>query len=389
MRFILLFLFVVIIISVFSYLGGLTEVLNLPGLGSEKPQEETQPKTTQTKTVPKSTGTASVAGSLQPEPNFLIDTFITEGPDESEIIEDNKVVFEWDVKVYGKETDIRISFETKLEGHDEKWISTSYKKRTITSLTGPKEYTFLVRAKTKDGTEPSPAQRNFKINISPYFGKIKIYSAQKATGSQPSLITLNTSLQENERINITGWKLESKKGIITIPFGIENYEHYYSLVPLEDIFIKRGDTVYLSSAKNPLGQDRNFRPNKCFGWLEVYYDFPVSVPATCPKPEKEDYSHLDVCCRELINKTSGCKMPNYSADIKTAIDQECVSYILQNFNYLSCYNSHFRDEDFIKNNWHIYLNRDILAVDQCDTLYLRDQNGLVVDFDDYGRDVCK
>ncbi len=339
-----------------------------------------------------SLGTRALLSSVQTGVDFLLDTHIDSGPKQGEVIENtNKVVFGWKTSSQNKEKPS--GYETKVEGIDEKWVSTRSTKRTVTLPPGPKEYTFMVRAKTKDEVEPSPASTSFKINTSSYFGKVNISSITKPYSSKnyskPSLITLSTKLGEGESINITGWKIESKKGTITIPFGIEKYEHLSGSPANENIFVKKGDRIYISSAQNPLGKGKNFRPNKCFGWLKNYYDFPISVSTSCPKPKKEDYEHLDVCCRELINRTYGCKKPDYSKTIKTAVDEECSSYIFENFNYSSCFNQHFRDDDFLKNQWHIYLNRNIIAVNECDTLVLRDQNGLIVDTYDYGKDMCR
>lgn len=401
MRFIIVFLIIVALVATFSYFKN-GEGNSQIGENSSPAQESSQTKPSGPKPGSKSPGQtthlelakASVASSIKEEPDFLIDTHIIFGPKEGEIIEDtNKITFEWLAEISPKDPKKRISFETKVEGLDEKWISTSSQKRTVTFPPGPKEYTFLVRAKTKDLTDLTPAKRTFKINISPYFGKVKISNVKKPVSSKnyskPSLITLVSKLGKDEKINISGWEIEGKRGKITIPQGIEKYEPYFGSVPGEDIFVKRGDKIYLSSSQNPLGSGKNFRPNKCFGWLTNYYDFPISFSKTCPKLAEEDYSHLDVCCQELIRKTGSCKKPDYSENIKLSLDSECTSYIMENFNYLSCFNKHLRDYDFLQNSWHIYLNRNIVATDICDTFYLFDQNGLFVDSYEYGKDVCK
>ncbi|XOA43145.1 MAG: hypothetical protein ACKKMO_01565 [Candidatus Nealsonbacteria bacterium] len=55
----------------------------------------------------------------------------------------------------------QIYFETKIEGFDDNWVRTYYKKRTITFPALSKEYTFLVKARTKNSFDLSPAKRNF------------------------------------------------------------------------------------------------------------------------------------------------------------------------------------------------------------------------------------
>lgn len=345
------------------------------------------------KSTAKSPGTKVLLSSVQTAADFLFDTEIKSGPEQGEIIEDNKIVFEW--KASSKNGEKPVGYETKIEGLDKNWVPTKSTQRTVTFPSGSQEYTFLVRAKTKDAVEPFPASTTFKIETSPYFGKVSISNVQKASASKPSLITLNTKLAksssakatEDEVIDITGWKIESGKSNFVIPQGVE---YYYPVgdQAKEDIILNQGYKVYLSSAQNPLGQGNNFRPNKCFGWLANYYTFPVSISKSCPNPDKEDYENLNVCCRELINNTPACKRPDYSKKTVTALDSKCADYIIENFNYPSCFNEHYRDEDFLKNEWHIYMNRDIIATNKCDTIILRDQNSLVVDTYDYGKDAC-
>jgi len=334
----------------------------------------------------------SVKSAVEPsiaKPTILIDTYITSGPKEGEVIEDkNQVTFGFEATVSPETTQNRIIFETKVEGFDKNWQETSSKQRVIILPVGSKEYTFWVRAKINNVIDKTSAGRTFKINISPYFGKVKISSADYQTSSRPSLVTLNTYLGE-EKINITGWQIRGKRGIFIIPGGIENYNPYYNPVPDENIIAKRGDTIYLSGAANPLGRGRNFRPNKCLGYLTNYYNFPISLPLNCPKAKSEEISHLNPCCQEFILKLGSCKIADYSNNLKISTDPECVAYLNENFNYAGCYIKYSQDKDFIWANWHIYMNTNIVVSDDCDTLYLRDQNGLLVDKYSYGRSICR
>jgi len=320
----------------------------------------------------------------------LIDTFITSGPKDGEIIEEtNKITFKFSGKTYTPNTQERIYFETKLQGFDTDWVPTSSKDRTIYLSAGVKEYTFWVRAKTSDLTDFTPAKRTFKMNISPYFEKIRISRVEEETSYRSSLIILNTSLGREERINITGWYIEGEEGKIIIPQGVEKYYHYYNSYVNEDISIKQGDAIYLSSAFNPLGKDRNFRPNKCLGFLADSFDFPIPMPRNCPRPEIEEISHLEPCCEEFILRLRPCEIPDYSENPKIYSDSECVSYLDENFNNRGCFKKYSNDDDFVENEWHIYLDKNIVVNNDCDILYLRDQNGLLIDKYSYGRPICQ
>ncbi len=322
-----------------------------------------------------------------PETQTLeITTKIVSGPKHNEVIDEtNKITFEFDLKI--PDPDERTRFETKVLGLDSDWKSTSSKKRTITLPPGPKEYTFLVQEKEKAETT-SPAQRVFKLNISPYFDKVEIYRVQTQTSSRSSLITLNTDLEKGEEINITGWQIKGRTGSFTIPQGIEKYNPYYNPVPTKSIFVKRGDKIYLSGASNPFGRGRNFRPNKCLGYFTNYRDFPISLPKECPRPTEEEIYHLEPCCQEFIFDSKTCEIPDYSSSFTISSNSECVSYINENFNYGGCFRNYSQDEDFIMENWHIYMNKDWVVSNGCDTLYLRDQNNLFIDKYTYGKAEC-
>jgi len=331
--------------------------------------------------------------NLIPEskPSFSVDTYIVSGPKEGEVItETTKVVFEFSAKT-SPETKEAISFETKILGFDEDWIETFSKKRYITLPSGPKEYTFLVRAKIKSKNiiDQTPAKRNFKINVSPYFKKIKISNVRIPSKTSPSLITLQVQFRGKEKINITGWKIKGKRGSFSIPEGIGFWQPYFNPAATENIFVKSGDRVYISNGKNPLGYNRNFRINKCIGYLSNFYDLPIRLPQNCPKPTKEEISNLSECCQRFIQRLRICEIPDYSNSIDIMFDPECISYLNNHFNYQKCFFDHSKDEDFLGNEWHIYINHNIITQTGCDTLYLLDQNGLFVDKYNYGYTHCR
>jgi len=334
---------------------------------------------------------------LDQEPSVSINTYIVSGPEKGEIIEEtNRVTFEFKSKISPEETEGYVKFETKVEGIDNDWKSTYSSQRTINFPSGPKEYTFLVRAKINNIVDLTPAKRTFKINTSPYFEKVKIYRVRIPSSYYPSsLISLNSYLTREEEINITGWRIEGKKGGFTIPQAIEKYNHFFysqlsnENLPLKDILVKYTDKIHLSSALNPLGRNKNFRLNKCFGYLAEKRDFAIDFYNSCPRPKRDDEEilNLDTCCQKYILEKGTCEIPEYWENPRVAGDSECVDYILDNLNYIGCYNNYSKDEDFLKNEWHIYMNRDFVSPG-LHMLYLRDQNGLLVDKHLYGSPCC-
>ncbi len=321
--------------------------------------------------------------SPETKPDISINTYITASPEEGEIInETNEVSFEFRAEVSPKETEGGITFETKIEGLDEDWKKTYSGKRTINFPSGPQEYTFLVRAKIKDFVDQTPAERTFKINTSPYFEKVKISQVRAGSTSRLSLIKLTTYLEKEEEINITGWQIEGRRGDFTIPQGVEKYPSIYSRFSpglAKDIIIKQSEKIYLSSGSSPLGNDIDFKTNECMGYLTNYYDFPVSISKNCPKPTREEISHLQPCCQEFILDLSRCEIPDFFGNLIVSRDSECVSYLTKNFNYNGCLKNYSQDDDFLEDEWHLFTGRDLVVKECYDTLCLQDQNGLVID----------
>jgi hypothetical protein len=323
------------------------------------------------------------------ETSILINTYITSGPKEGEAIGNtNEVVFEFEAKI-PKGIEGKISFETKVEGFDENWKKTSSEERKIVLPSFPKEYTFFVRAKIGEVFDPTPDKRTFKINVSPYFKKVEISNIRFENISNPSLITLKTSLKKDEKVNLTGWQIKGKSRSFVIPQGIEKYSPYSEQIVKDNIVIKQGDIIYLSGASGPLGKSMNFRPNKCMGYLTENHYFTISLAKNCPKPQKSEINDLDICCQQFISKLAKCEIPNYSKSYSVSQDPECISYLDNYFNYGSCFKRYSNDEDFLGKNWHIYMNRNLLLDYQCDTLYLFDEKGFLVDEYSYGKTICR
>jgi len=397
MQSILAFFVIIVALATFAHFGQLPEGEEMPQ-PQETPSQTTTSVPTKTQTFLKSpnptpkppTPKSPTPKPAELKPTLLIDTYIISGPKEGEAIGDtNKVIFEFRGAVSPKELENKLTFETKIEGFDENWEKTSSQKREINLPQGPKEYTFLVRAKVNDSVDSTPAKRTFKINTSPYFGKVKISSLRVGSPSYPPLITLSTYLKTEEKIDITGWQIRGKRGSFNIPKGIEKYHPFYDSELMGNIIVKSGDAIYLSGAQNPLGRNNNFRPNKCLGYLANYHNFAISFPKNCPKPKKEEISYLDPCCQEFILGLRGCEAPNYSSNLVILGDSECTSYLTNNFNYDACFRKYSRDGDFLENQWHIYMERDFTVSNGCDTFYLQDKNGLIVDKYSYGWPVCR
>ncbi|MBI1971463.1 MAG: hypothetical protein HYS52_01270 [Candidatus Wildermuthbacteria bacterium] len=317
-------------------------------------------------------------------PPFILETFITKGTKEGEIILDtNRVTFEFSGTANPQQAQSTMYFETLLQGVDASWQSTSGNRRDITLVTGSKQYTFLVRSKIGDIVDETPAKVNFRIAISPYFQKIRISSFRPLSGLNPALATLRASFDQETAINITGWTLKSRwTGDFRIPYGIEKYHPIMNSFPAEPIAVKRSDTAYISSGKSPLGKGRNFRPNQCFGYLKSSFAASLPGPSSCSidKPRVEQINHLSPICQEFILTKidyGSCKLP----DKGIPSNPDCVSYLTslaEGFSYEGCYQKRNQEQNFLSSEWYVYVESDFGNIFH-DTITLYDQTGLVVD----------
>jgi len=235
-----------------------------------------------------------------------------------------------------------------------------------------------------------------KSDISPYSGKIKISYIRTQTLNYSSLITLTTNLQKEEKIDITDWEFKTKKGSFLIPKGLERINPLYPTLSSQNIIAKQSDIIYISSDPSPfLQKDKNFRPNKCMGYLSGSRIFTIPLPQTCPRPQADQFpSYVNYWCKEYINTLGYCQAPTSEGMAKYELfkDDNCLSYLNSNLNYNGCFSNYQKDQDFSNNQWHIYLDRRDKEIfpwtNEFDTLYLRDKNGLLVDKYDFGQRVC-
>src|SRR3989344_3510078 len=278
------------------------------------------------------------------------------------------------------------------------WLDRNLKVATSTSkITTKSPAPSSKTAPKTTGTQPTaPPVTAPKSDISPYSSKVKIAGLRTQTLSAPSLITLSTYLQQNEKIDITGWKFETKIGSFLIPKGMEEINPALPALLLQNIIVKSGDTIYLSSNPNPfLERDKNFRPNKCLGFLSSSRNFTLPLPQSCPRLYGSQLpSNLSYWCQQYINTIGNCKSQTSEglAQYGLLSDSTCISYLDSNLNYGGCFSNHQKDQDFPSNQWHIYLDRRDKEIfpwnNTFDTLYLKDKNGLLIDKYEFGQRVC-
>ena len=258
------------------------------------------------------------------EKNKEPSTFISTGPCQqfqSEIptIQTTEVEF----KFSGSDPsglDRDLSFETFLQGYDQRWQAAYSNQRKVYLGEGAKTYTFYVRAKNRAGYfDESPAFCQFSTKISSYKDRIKLYSVYGwGTNPEYESIAIGASYSLIEPVNITGWTIKTNRRIFTIPQGVKiiNPESVYNIK--KDIYLNYSERLTIYGGKSPIGED-SFQLNKC--WWQIS-------------------------------------------------DQQ---------KYRDCFYEHNQESDFLTGEWRVYLNQSSDMLDDKEQATLKDINNQIVD----------
>ncbi|MEK7143924.1 MAG: hypothetical protein AAB820_01145 [Patescibacteria group bacterium] len=217
--------------------------------------------------------------------------------------------------------------------------------------------------------------------LSPYFKKIRIGSVSVSSWKNyPSVIRLYSSLSGSEKINITGWKLKSNRGEISIKQAVEIYSPR-GLNNEGDIVLSSAGFVNIYDGKSPIS--RNLRLNKCAGYLQNFYDFKPSLPQNCPAIPRSSYIHLSGECQTYIMSLGGCKLPSTSFVNSLPGSEQgnaCRMY-LNTVGYGTCFKKHRYDNDFLSNEWRVWIGENIAGVfdQKHDWIRFFDEESFLVD----------
>lgn len=250
-----------------------------------------------------------------------------------------------------------LTWETYMDGYDKSWQKASSKyTRTIDLPAVNKTYTFYVRSRNKEGkVESKPISYTFKIIgfSSSLYNKLKISGLTRKAS-----IALNENIKitniSKEAIDITGLIIKNQKNeTVNIPQAVETLYLQAGEVA-KNLIIEPGKSVTIFSGVSPVG--KSFRLNKCMGYLNNYYSFPIKISAECPKPLDQELTNFSDNCRNYIKNLKACAPPN-TADLKVARDSQCTNYLIKTFNYSNCVSQYQMDPDFLKKDLYIFLNR--------------------------------
>lgn len=318
-------------------------------------------------------GTNTPSPSATPYTGVRPDTIIISGPVNGEFVKDSAVAIFHYVAIWGGDMN-GMTFETKLSGVDDDWQATNMNARSIILPAGDKNYTFQVRAKTKDGiVDLTAAERNFRAVVSEHIGKVKIISA--TPGRYPNQFMKITLRNDGVPIDTTRWTLTAGAGKFVIPQGKEVYNSS-SVDQPRNIVLGSGDYLFVFGQNSPM--DMNFRINKCFGYLNSVYKFNPVLSNYCPRPEKSEMTDVSIACQNYLVGLSTCEVPNPDDLNKYAEDTACRTFATSRLNYTGCFNRYRYDSDFLGREWYTYGGVNIMK-EKDDVLVLRDAEGLYID----------
>lgn len=203
--------------------------------------------------------------------------------------------------------------------------------------------------------------------LSPYFHEVRFgnLSAQQ--------ITLYAYVQGAATVDVTGWSIKTNRGGTYIPQAVNLYDPS-GLTAASDIRLDSSDYLNLYANSSPT----NMRVNKCSGYLNQVNQFNPPFPSQCPYANRSEISSFSGQCQNYILSIGVCGMPNMASPSIPRNDYSCDTYLQNHFSYKSCFDDHLKDQDFLSNEWRVWMGSSPLDPYH-DNVELLDNNGLLVD----------
>ena len=232
-----------------------------------------------------------------------------------------------------------------------------------------------------------------KPGYSQYEGAIRISNVDRSSDSpKKEYVTLRNGGyfgfgSTQIAVNITGWTIEnSKKEKYAIPKALNIP---YIDADTVDILLPSGGEIYAVTGFSDIGM--NFRENGCTGYLNQYYQLTPPINSSCMDHQSSSQIRsrfLDMGlsgeCIDFVSSLPSCRIPTFTFENSGKIGNNCITYISQNISYNGCVKNYRNDKNFMKNTWHIFLNRSQKLFDpKHDRVILRDSQGLIVDQFEY------
>ncbi len=211
-----------------------------------------------------------------------------------------------------------------------------------------------------------------ETNKSPIQGSVQISDIRWPAHSDPLEVILEADLNRDETVDVTGWTIKSNFGFFTIPQA----QRVYSFGGSQgNIILGYRDSVHLYSGQGPKG---NFRLNKCLGYFEETSPFTPSIPKKCPEPTRSEIESCSGYCEDYLLSLEPCEQP--SANPPVPYNDTTCRDLLKTLNYGGCVEKYKNDDDFLLDEWWVWLDNKINIFDPLhDKVQLIDKEGNVID----------
>lgn len=198
---------------------------------------------------------------------------------------------------------------------------------------------------TTSGIKPSTA------TTSPFKGKIVInYASGYSDIPEYESITLENRT-EKEKINITGFILESSRGgRFVIPNGHE-LPGLSGDIGRDPIVLKPRERAIITAGRQ--SERIDFRTNLCVGYFSELSSFTPSIYGSCLRQDTRNLLSLSDRCLRIIESTPYCR----KVDQNLLLDSNCSQYINQHLSYAGCVNDFRSRSDFFGSEWYIWMQR--------------------------------
>ena len=231
--------------------------------------------------------------------------------------------------------------------------------------------------------KPAPPAGFSERDLSPLYREVRItgVSAPDPYSYAPArFLTLSAESGNKEPIFITGWKRRGNRGgDLFVPNGIAEMSPSAIGGAQSRIGLAPGEYAYFYTNESPI--KRNFRLNKCTGFLNGFYAFTPPLPNDCPALyDRGEAATFTGGCQSFLYSLSSCAAvsPNDRNRFGSDSDAGCRD-IMDRYNFGYCYNRFRYQSGFFSREWRVWMNERPNWDRQHDRILLFDNAGLLVD----------
>ncbi|MFA5870696.1 MAG: hypothetical protein WC842_02315 [Candidatus Paceibacterota bacterium] len=216
--------------------------------------------------------------------------------------------------------------------------------------------------------------------LSPFYKQVRITGVNPPDffGDVTSELTISSDNLKSP-VMITGWNIRANLGgSVEIPRAVSDFSPYGGNTE-GDIILAPGEYVRMYSWKSANG--KNFRLNKCMGFLNQQISFSPSLPNDCPSiAQDKRIITFTGACQDFLRSLPSCRLPSEN-DLNRYTgtnDIECRR-IADQYTFGNCYDTNRFKSDFYSKEWRVWMNGGMRFDPKHDRLILFDKQGLVVD----------